>query len=1131
MTVLWQLLTLIVILILPAAAEPWPYNRVHQHHLGGFRFNSNKSVPEFHEPKPPDHFVQWLREAEELLSNLNYPLDPRCTINRSSWWYRTADGSCNWLKQDEYEEGKHTYADGISKPRDGPNPRARLYYNHTSLLLGMIEFIMHDVTYSEDSTAEYIDVPMPPDETTFPLNTTFRVWRSLPYVNMATTWLDISSLYGSTSDVASALRSYKDGKLLTQEVQARGTKKKASYLPFNTMRVPTRTRPGMPVESLFAGGDPRTNEDWVMLGVHTLMLREHNRLCDILKNQKPTWNDKRLYNTVRLIMSAKYMLMANSYQMTYWTDEMPWPRDDGYPLYRQIYPWPLVTKNGRPMKTSAEMAIVYRFHEFIISSFPIIDPANKTLWEQDLFDTGFNATGFIDAGLENVLRGMVTADIPNFKSGVDENFRSANHYRNVSFDVATWSIVHEREQGLPTFNQYFRAYNLQDPSVPVPIRDTFEKFSSVEETVKNLKKLYKHPDEVDLVVGVQLDEEYFPGTTVPKSALIISLFSLFGMGNSDRFSIGFAMMRCFNALEDLLWERKEIEGFPDFRFYSNFWLTELDIQAHGANLLWRLITENSEIPCVQKMPLFPPDPVKNPILCSLEETPVNVGELLLTFLQVILALLAKHKWQVNSTVIAGLGAWIIGYTRKTVNAPPVLRGWPVVGEALSFQKDPLALLQEGFSKYGASPSRCFGIKLASLTHYVITNRADLKLIKEDNPYEIKFNLHQFFVAINCSIITKKENFESDIHTKLIRTHLSDPETVSKFGPVIHQASNEFINRNPLAADKSQNHPNGINDWIDQYITFVVSRCIIGPKGYDNSDLLKAFLKFNDDAIKAMGLASLLPSFLQFLAASDINKDFDTIHKATLPIIKERRSNLATKDAKSEPVFLDFFLEVVDDDNRAADLIAIVVWVGLVNLQATVSSTLLDIINDLTGQETISSSLSSATLANLDTFSHGPSEWSTLRSAMFESLRLCRPIIGPARIVALDNVHLASQPELSIPKGEVATLSGYFIHRDKEVWGPEAEIYKPRRFKEKLPEIGEPEFVTWGLKGPHMCPGRWFAQETIQIMVKVVLDRYEFDPERRLKDSEKYVYSAGNAKGVNGNVNGKQNGVNGGGVQV
>ena len=201
---------------------------------------------------------------------------------------------------------------------------------------------MHDVTCSQDSTTEYIDVEMPEDEHDFPRNSTLRVWRTAAVpgtgtsktnprenVNMATTWIDISALYGSTPEVLRSLRSFSGGKLLTQEVQARGTKVEASYLPYNTMDVPTRMRPGMDPKTLFAGGDPRTNEDWMLLGVHTLLLREHNRLCNILAKQHPEYDDEQLYQTIRLAMSAKYAMIANSYQMAYWTDQMPWPRDDG----------------------------------------------------------------------------------------------------------------------------------------------------------------------------------------------------------------------------------------------------------------------------------------------------------------------------------------------------------------------------------------------------------------------------------------------------------------------------------------------------------------------------------------------------------------------------------------------------------------------------------------------------------------------------------------------------------------------------------------------------------------------------------------------------------------------------------
>ena len=34
----------------------------------------------------------------------------------------------------------------------------------------------------------------------------------------------------------------------------------------------------------------------------TIWLREHNRLCDILKEEHPTWDDEQLFQTARLIV-------------------------------------------------------------------------------------------------------------------------------------------------------------------------------------------------------------------------------------------------------------------------------------------------------------------------------------------------------------------------------------------------------------------------------------------------------------------------------------------------------------------------------------------------------------------------------------------------------------------------------------------------------------------------------------------------------------------------------------------------------------------------------------------------------------------------------------------------------------
>ena len=214
------------------------------------------------------------------------------------------------------------------------------------------------------------------------------------------------------------------------------------------------------------------------------------------------------------------------------------------------------------------------------------------------------------------------------------------------------------------------------PNVVVPIREKFEDFTSDRHMVKDLERLYKTPDDVDLVVGCQLDETFFPHSSVPTSSLIISLFNLIAMANSDRFSVGFAAMRCLlvdrpwdchpsNALEELLWQLKPRPGFPNFRFYDPFWMAELDFQAHGQNLLWRLIIENTEIKCLQRNPMVPADPETNPVVCSLPETGLDMRLLLLTVVEVTLAWVNTH----TATLIV-VAALLLGllFCRHTITA-------------------------------------------------------------------------------------------------------------------------------------------------------------------------------------------------------------------------------------------------------------------------------------------------------------------------------------------------------------------------------------------------------------------------------------------------------------------------------
>ncbi len=301
----------------------------------------------------------------------------------------------------------------------------------------------------------------------------------------------------------------------------------------------------------------------------------------------------------------------------------------------------------------------------------------------------------------------------------------------------------------------------------------------------------------------------------------------------------------------------------------------------------------------------------------------------------------------------------------------------------------------------------------------------------------------------------------------------------------------------MEGNEKEKHYEDLIDYLNRYIIFVMSQCIVGPDSFDDEGLLKMFLKFNDDA---MDLASLLPSLLRFIAGLSIKKDYKAIKSVLVPVVGRRRSQQS-----SDVNFLDFILPVIDKDKDTVDVLAIVVFGGLTNLQATMHSTFLDIINQPGLQERILNSLGGAAIGDLS--SKRSSSWASLRSAAFESLRLSGPVTGPAHAV-MEDVPLPSDPSRHLPKGQAIALTAYYLHRQPSVWGADADKYRWDRFIKEDLLIGSDKFVSWGLNTPHMCPGRWFALQSIQIMVKVLLEKYEFVQDRELSDSEKYRYSSG-----------------------
>jgi peroxidase len=61
----------------------------------------------------------------------------------------------------------------------------------------------------------------------------------------------------------------------------------------------------VPDRQLFAAGDVRANENIELLSLHTLFLREHNRLADLIHRTHPGLGDEAIYQRARTQVIAE----------------------------------------------------------------------------------------------------------------------------------------------------------------------------------------------------------------------------------------------------------------------------------------------------------------------------------------------------------------------------------------------------------------------------------------------------------------------------------------------------------------------------------------------------------------------------------------------------------------------------------------------------------------------------------------------------------------------------------------------------------------------------------------------------------------------------------------------------------
>jgi len=129
--------------------------------------------------------------------------------------------------------------------------------------------------------------------------------QSREQLNQITHWIDGSNIYGSTVDEAMYLRSSR-GKL---KVSTQGGAKGGnlpSCEPERKGKVTGCDVCGSKKKDCFFAGDFRVNEQLNLIVLHTLFMREHNRIATELARINPRWSDDKIYQEARKINVAEY---------------------------------------------------------------------------------------------------------------------------------------------------------------------------------------------------------------------------------------------------------------------------------------------------------------------------------------------------------------------------------------------------------------------------------------------------------------------------------------------------------------------------------------------------------------------------------------------------------------------------------------------------------------------------------------------------------------------------------------------------------------------------------------------------------------------------------------------------------
>ncbi|MBR8839174.1 MAG: peroxidase [Stigonema ocellatum SAG 48.90 = DSM 106950] len=476
---------------------------------------------------------------------------------------RTADGSYNDLDHPEMGMAKTRFGRNIpledakldESKLLSPSPRlisskllARQEFKPATILsllaAAWIQFETHDwFSHGNNQPDNKIDVPIPSgDDWEQQFHQPLRIDKTLEdttrtgdtkhppsFINYETHWWDASQIYGSSQERIDQVRTHVDGKLNLGE---------DGLIPID------------PTTGTELVGNPGTW--WLGIGLlHTLFVKEHNLICDYLKEQYSQWTDDELFDHARLIVAAltakihtvewtpailphpvtKMALHANWWGILGPDFKRMFGRVGDSEILSGIVGSSMAHHDAAPYYLTEEFTSVYRMHPLVRDEYEFYSVKDGRLIRKTNFleifekqarqimETISMADLFYSFGIMNP--GSLTLhNYPQFLRGLVKN--------NETFDLASVDILRDRERGVPRYNLFRELLGRGRVK-------SFEEITSNPQWAKELREIYNNDvDSVDLMVGLY-SEDLPEGFGFSDTAFRVFILMASRRLRSDRF--------------------------------------------------------------------------------------------------------------------------------------------------------------------------------------------------------------------------------------------------------------------------------------------------------------------------------------------------------------------------------------------------------------------------------------------------------------------------------------------------------------------------------------------------------------------------------------------------------------------